>query len=162
MKADGPALLVKALTTYEYEKLLWTISRVLKVLSVCPNNKQAIVAANGVHALAYHLNKPGNPSSRLIQNCLWTLRNISDVTTQNANMTDLLQKLIPYVKCNDSLMSSCAVCILSNLLCNNVHNKMAFVQMQGIQALLFAIENSRQAEDLIEPAVSIANIQITK
>lgn len=30
---------------YSYEKLLWTTSRVLKVLSVCPNNKPAIVEA---------------------------------------------------------------------------------------------------------------------
>ena len=155
LNADGPATLVKALTSYEYEKLLWTISRVLKVLSVCPKNKQAIVAAGGVRSLAFHLNKPGAPSSpRLVQNCLWTLRNISDVTTQSDNMRDLLEKLIPYVKCNDAVMSSCAVCILSNLLCNNVNNKNAFVQLQGIQALLFAIDKSQQVEDLIEPAVS--------
>lgn len=30
---------------YSYEKLLWTTSRVLKVLSVCPSNKPAIVEA---------------------------------------------------------------------------------------------------------------------
>lgn len=30
---------------YNYEKLLWTTSRVLKVLSVCPSNKPAIVEA---------------------------------------------------------------------------------------------------------------------
>ena len=154
---------MKALTSYEYEKLLWTISRVLKVLSVCPKNKQAIVAAGGVHALAFHLNKhqaTGTPSSpRLIQNCLWTLRNISDVTTQSDSLTDLLQKLIPYVKCTDPVMSSCAVCILSNLLCNNVNNKIAFVQLQGIQALLFAIDKSQQVEDLVEPAVSIIRLK---
>lgn len=31
--------------SYSYEKLLWTTSRVLKVLSVCPSNKPAIVEA---------------------------------------------------------------------------------------------------------------------
>lgn len=31
--------------TYTYEKLLWTTSRVLKVLSVCSSNKPAIVEA---------------------------------------------------------------------------------------------------------------------
>ena len=31
--------------SYTYEKLLWTTSRVLKVLSVCQNNKPAIVKA---------------------------------------------------------------------------------------------------------------------
>jgi hypothetical protein len=28
---------------YTYEKLLWTCSRLLKVLSVCPSNKPEIV-----------------------------------------------------------------------------------------------------------------------
>lgn len=37
--------------TYTYEKLLWTTSRVLKVLSVCSSNKPAIVEA-GTYLLA--------------------------------------------------------------------------------------------------------------
>lgn len=36
---------------YSYEKLLWTTSRVLKVLSVCPSNKPAIVEAGEEHGL---------------------------------------------------------------------------------------------------------------
>ena len=50
--------------SYDYEKLLWTTSRVLKVLSVCSSNKPAIVEAGGMQALAIHL---GNPSQRLVQ-----------------------------------------------------------------------------------------------
>ena len=61
--------------TYQYEKLLWTTSRVLKVLSVCQSNKPAIVEAGGMQSLAAHLS---NQSGRLVQNCLWTLRNLSD------------------------------------------------------------------------------------
>lgn len=41
----GPQALVQIMRNYSYEKLLWTTSRVLKVLSVCPNNKPAIVEA---------------------------------------------------------------------------------------------------------------------
>eukprot|EP00061_Rhincodon_typus_P017251 g45862.t1 len=41
----GPDALVHIMRTYNYEKLLWTTSRVLKVLSVCPSNKPAIVEA---------------------------------------------------------------------------------------------------------------------
>ena len=37
--------LVHIMRNYSYEKLLWTTSRVLKVLSVCPSNKPAIVEA---------------------------------------------------------------------------------------------------------------------
>lgn len=41
----GPQALVQIMRNYSYEKLLWTTSRVLKVLSVCPSNKPAIVEA---------------------------------------------------------------------------------------------------------------------
>lgn len=93
--------------TFTYEKLLWTTSRVLKVLSVCSSNKPAIVeagklsrlsrfycqrrfresalrllmllCAGGMQALGLHLT---DPSQRLVQNCLWTLRNLSDAATK--------------------------------------------------------------------------------
>lgn len=99
--------------TFTYEKLLWTTSRVLKVLSVCSSNKPAIVEAGtysriqiyfenkihelrwkssdvmnvldvflcvgGMQALGLHLT---DPSQRLVQNCLWTLRNLSDAATK--------------------------------------------------------------------------------
>ena len=38
-------MLVRVLKSYTYEKLLWTTSRLLKVLSVCPSSKPAIVEA---------------------------------------------------------------------------------------------------------------------
>ena len=49
------------------------------VLSVCSSNKPAIVDAGGMQALAIHL---GHASQRLVQNCLWTLRNLSDAGTK--------------------------------------------------------------------------------
>uniref|UniRef100_A0A8C5RBE3 Catenin (Cadherin-associated protein), beta 1, 88kDa n=1 Tax=Leptobrachium leishanense TaxID=445787 RepID=A0A8C5RBE3_9ANUR len=69
--------------TYSYEKLLWTTSRVLKVLSVCSSNKLAIVEAGGMQALGLHLT---DPSQRLVQNCLRTLRNLSDAATKHEGM----------------------------------------------------------------------------
>lgn len=75
----GPQGLVQIMRNYSYEKLLWTTSRVLKVLSVCPSNKPAIVEAGGMQALGKHLT---SNSPRLVQNCLWTLRNLSDVATK--------------------------------------------------------------------------------
>lgn len=108
LASQGPIELVRIMRSYDYEKLLWTTSRVLKVnnskiftcnfnfscktirislctwfdfqvLSVCSSNKPAIVEAGGMQALAMHL---GNPSGRLVQNCLWTLRNLSDAATK--------------------------------------------------------------------------------
>ena len=49
------------------------------MLSVCSSNKPAIVDAGGMQALAIHL---GHASQRLVQNCLWTLRNLSDAGTK--------------------------------------------------------------------------------
>ena len=43
LASGGPALLVRIMRLYTYEKLLWTCSRLLKVLSVCPSNKPEIV-----------------------------------------------------------------------------------------------------------------------
>ena len=47
LASGGPALLVRIMRLYTYEKLLWTCSRVLKVLSVCPSNKPEIVQVGG-------------------------------------------------------------------------------------------------------------------
>ncbi|KAJ3660516.1 hypothetical protein Zmor_004961 [Zophobas morio] len=49
---QGPVELVRIMRSYDYEKLLWTTSRVLKVLSVCPSNKPAIVEAGGMQKMA--------------------------------------------------------------------------------------------------------------
>jgi catenin beta 1 len=45
LASGGPGELVRIMRSYTYEKLLWTTSRVLKVLSVCSSNKPAIVEA---------------------------------------------------------------------------------------------------------------------
>jgi len=45
MASGGPVELVRIMRSTTYEKLLWTTSRVIKVLSVCPSNKAAIVDA---------------------------------------------------------------------------------------------------------------------
>ncbi|KAH3819190.1 hypothetical protein DPMN_120923 [Dreissena polymorpha] len=45
LASGGPRELVRLMRSYTYETLLWTTSRVLKVLSVCPSNKPAVVEA---------------------------------------------------------------------------------------------------------------------
>ena len=46
-----------------------------------------------MQALAIHL---GHASQRLVQNCLWTLRNLSDAGTKLENMETLMQVQYPY------------------------------------------------------------------
>lgn len=146
----GPAALVHIMSTYNYEKLLWTTSRVLKVLSVCPSNKPAIVEAGGMQALGYHL---GSPSPRLVQNCLWTLRNLSDAATKQEGLDPLLTTLVQLLASDDINVLTCATGILSNLTCNNARNKMAVCRVDGIEALVHTVLRAGEKEDITEPAV---------
>ncbi|CAL8332276.1 unnamed protein product [Merluccius merluccius] len=147
---NGPEGLVHIMRSYSYEKLLWTTSRVLKVLSVCPSNKPAIVEAGGMQALGKHLT---GSTPRLMQNCLWTLRNLSDAATKQDGMDSLLQVLVGLLSSDDVNMLTCATGILSNLTCNNGHNKTLVTQNNGVEALIHAVLRAGEKEDVTEPAV---------
>lgn len=160
LASNGPQELVRILMTYDYEKLLWTTCRVLKVLSACSSNKPAIVANGGMQALARHLPSPDSrgdaapaPSSRLVLNCLWTLRNLSDAATKQENLQDLLHKLVKLLSSTDMQMVTCAAGILSNLTCNNQQNKRTVVQLGGIEYLVQALLNAKDHDEVIEDTV---------
>ncbi|ENN71354.1 hypothetical protein YQE_11969, partial [Dendroctonus ponderosae] len=150
LASQGPIELVRIMRSYNYEKLLWTTSRVLKVLSVCSSNKPAIVEAGGMQALAMHL---GNSSQRLVQNCLWTLRNLSDAATKVNGLDSLLSSLVQVLASSDVNVVTCAAGILSNLTCNNQFNKETVCQFDGISALVRTIMNAGDREEITEPAV---------
>eukprot|EP00096_Caligus_rogercresseyi_P000149 TRINITY_DN1041_c0_g1_i1.p1 TRINITY_DN1041_c0_g1~~TRINITY_DN1041_c0_g1_i1.p1 ORF type:complete len:686 (-),score=196.02 TRINITY_DN1041_c0_g1_i1:710-2767(-) len=150
LASQGPLELVRIMRSYDYEKLLWTTSRVLKVLSVCSSNKPAIVDAGGMQALAIHL---GHASQRLVQNCLWTLRNLSDAGTKIENMETLMQGLVQLLGSSDVNIVTCAAGILSNLTCNNSKNKVTVCQVGGIEALVRTIIAAGDREEITEPAV---------
>merc|ERR1719422_2218425 len=150
LASQGPLELVRIMRSYDYEKLLWTTSRVLKVLSVCSSNKPAIVDAGGMQALAIHL---GHASQRLVQNCLWTLRNLSDAGTKLENMETLMQGLVQLLGSNDVNIVTCAAGILSNLTCNNQKNKVVVCQVGGIEGLVRTIIAAGDREEITEPAV---------
>ncbi|XP_075220342.1 armadillo isoform X2 [Lycorma delicatula] len=150
LASQGPVELVRIMRSYDYEKLLWTTSRVLKVLSVCSSNKPAIVEAGGMQALAMHL---GHPSQRLVQNCLWTLRNLSDAGTKVDGLEGLLQSLVQLLASTDVNVVTCAAGILSNLTCNNQRNKVTVCQVGGVDALVRTIVNAGDREEITEPAV---------
>ncbi|XP_041374475.1 catenin beta-like [Gigantopelta aegis] len=150
LASGGPGELVRIMKTYTYEKLLWTTSRVIKVLSVCSSNKPAIVEAGGMASLAMHL---GHQSQRLVQNCLWTLRNLSDAATKCDSIEGLLQMLVQLLTSNDINIVTCAAGILSNLTCNNQRNKVTVCQVGGIEALVRTIMQAGDREEITEPAV---------
>ncbi|XP_037973683.1 armadillo segment polarity protein isoform X3 [Plutella xylostella] len=151
LASQGPIELVRIMRSYDYEKLLWTTSRVLKVLSVCSSNKPAIVEAGGMQALAMHL---GNPSGRLVQNCLWTLRNLSDAATKVVEgLEALLSSLVQVLASTDVNIVTCAAGILSNLTCNNQRNKVTVCQAGGVDALVRTVVSAGDREEITEPAV---------
>lgn len=73
-----------------------------------------------MQALATHLS---HQSTRLVQNCLWTLRNLSDVATKQDGLEGLLQMLTQILTSTDINVVTCSAGILSNLTCNNPRNK---------------------------------------
>ncbi|XP_065213549.1 armadillo segment polarity protein-like isoform X1 [Planococcus citri] len=150
LASQGPTELVRIMRTYDYEKLLWTTSRVLKVLSVCSSNKPALVEAGGMQALAMHLN---HPSQRLVQNVLWTLRNLSDASIKVEGLEGLLQSLVQLLGSTDVNVVTCAAGVLSNLTCNNQRNKVTVCQCGGIDALVRTIASAGDREEITEPAV---------
>lgn len=150
LASGGPAELVRILHSFQYEKLLFTTTRVLKVLSVCPNNKTAIIQNGGIQALSYCLT---HPSSRLQQECLWTLRNLSDSASKEFNLESLLQRLVQLLDANDINVVMCAVGTLSNLTCNNQPNKEYVCNIGGVQALVRALRNYGDSDDIVEPTL---------
>uniref|UniRef100_A0A673AHQ8 Catenin beta 1 n=1 Tax=Sphaeramia orbicularis TaxID=375764 RepID=A0A673AHQ8_9TELE len=117
-----------------------------------------------MQALGLHLT---DPSQRLVQNCLWTLRNLSDAATKQVTrlnlyfitvcvqegMEGLLGTLVQLLGSDDINVVTCAAGILSNLTCNNYKNKMMVCQVGGIEALVRTVLRAGDREDITEPAV---------
>ncbi|CAG5104937.1 Oidioi.mRNA.OKI2018_I69.chr1.g1687.t2.cds [Oikopleura dioica] len=134
----------------DYEKLLFTTCRLLKVLSVETSNKQVIIECNGMNILGAMLD---NPSNRVVMNCLWTLRNLSDQATKEEGLDDLLQRSVRLLESNDVGIVMCCVGILSNLTCNNARNKALVCHFGGVQALVQTMLQAVERDDITEPAI---------
>lgn len=150
LASGGPTELIRILHSYNYEKLLFTTARVIKVLSVCPSNKPSLIQNGGMQALALCLN---HSSRRLIQECLWALRNLSDGATKEINMEPLLQRLVQLLDGTDVNIVTCAVGTLSNLTCNNPVNKSFVCKAGGVQALIQTVRNAGERDEITEPAI---------
>ena len=82
-----PEVLVEMISVQDNEKLMLYSTKLLKVLSVCPNNKAKIVESGGIATLGNLIKmrivpdaKPHIPTNyqKIILHALWTLRNLSD------------------------------------------------------------------------------------
>ena len=146
LQSQGPAYLVRLMRLYTYEKLLFTCTRILKVLSACPNNKMEIVKAGGMQVLAMHL---GHRSNRLVLNILITLRNLSDTANRMDHLDELIRACISLLSSNDLQIVAYVLGILSNLTCNNAKNKVIVTQLHGVQAILHILLNVKDREDAV-------------
>lgn len=147
----GHNALVHILQDYNYEKLLWSTSNVLLVLSVCPSNKPAIVKAGGVQALTKQL---VSSSPRLVMNSLWTLRNLSDAASKEDGLENLLKIIVHELNNENPDVVACCTGILSNLTCYSSKNKTVVTQVNGAEKLIHAIVRAEDNEDILEAAVS--------
>lgn len=68
-------------------------------------------------------------------------------------MDSLLQVLVGLLSSDELNMLTCATGILSNLTCNNAHNKSLVTQSNGVEALIHTILRAGEKEDVTEPAV---------
>ncbi len=153
--SNGPKEIIRLMRSSNYQKLIWTCVRLMKVLSVCPTNKQVLVENNAMQVLSAHLQNPSN-DDRIIYNCLLTLRNLSDCAIREDNLDGLIKRLIDLLTANTDInASTCAAGILSNLTCNNEMNKIKFVEFNGIEILLRTMLQAgpENKEDICEPAV---------
>jgi catenin beta 1 len=167
LELGGTQMLVGLLVNQtNYQKLLLNTTRLLKVLSVCSKNKQALVNCNAMQALSMHLitlstqaqnaGSTKSTSSDILSNCLITLRNLSDAATRLNGLEQLVQNLLNLLASkNDFTVLTLAAGILSNLTCNNENNKKTALASNGIQILLHNIHTnmSVQKTQLVEPCV---------
>lgn len=153
LASGGPQELTRIMKTYTYEKLLWTTSRVLMVLSVCSSNKPAIIQAGGLQALSVHLK---NASERLVQTCLYTLRNLSDdPSIMNENLEQLITSLVDLINSEKPNIVLCVTGILSNITCNNQHAKQLVCQVNSIPSLINVLIKFPDRDDILEPTICV-------
>jgi len=148
LACEGPKELIQVLQTSSYENLTWTVARVIKTLSVCQSNKKAIIECGGIQVLARHLD---SGSKRLTEEVLWTLRNLSDSASRQDNLDSLIGKLMTILERTDVNFVICAVGCLSNLTCNNQHNKKLIHEGGGVETLLRALMRHYDRPPVSEP-----------
>jgi hypothetical protein len=168
LELNGTQALVNLLlNASHYQKLLLNLTRLLKVLSTCNANKQALVGFNAIQALSMHLKPPSTsaetPSNKttndILNNLLITIRNLSDSATRMNGLEGLVQATIQIMSAtNDFSVCTIAAGILSNLTCNNESNKKTAVKSNAIPILLRIIQSNlvvhnKQIFNLVEPSI---------
>ncbi|CAL2027484.1 unnamed protein product [Caenorhabditis brenneri] len=148
----GPQILVSILREYsEHRKLIYTVVRCIRSLSVCSHNKPALISLGCLPALYAELCAAKDERSQTA--ILVAMRNLSDSATNEENLTQLIIKLLEIIRTANDGMTACACGTLSNLTCNNTRNKQTVCSHSGIDALVTAIRRFPDVEEVTEPAL---------
>eukprot|EP00800_Vazella_pourtalesii_P011179 TRINITY_DN2690_c0_g3_i3.p1 TRINITY_DN2690_c0_g3~~TRINITY_DN2690_c0_g3_i3.p1 ORF type:complete len:760 (+),score=125.90 TRINITY_DN2690_c0_g3_i3:32-2281(+) len=143
---NGAALLARILAETTFEKLIWIVGRLMKVLAVSPDHKRAIVHAGGIQVISKHLN---SSSPRIVQLYLRLLLTLSDVSRPEDSLEPILMTLLNLLQTNEDIsLIIFVVGILSNMTCNNPLNKTALCNNNGIQILLCVVQDISNQRDI--------------
>ncbi|KAK6730059.1 hypothetical protein RB195_006862 [Necator americanus] len=152
LSLGGPQTLVHILNNYtQYPKLMYTVIRCIRSLSVCQQNKAALISLGCLPALYRELCATND--DRVLLAILVAMRNLSDAATNEDNLAPLVIRLLEIVRVADAAQTSCACGILSNLTCNNVRNKQTLCTNHGVHSLVEAINRFPEVEEATEPAL---------
>ncbi|KAK6043677.1 hypothetical protein COOONC_18818 [Cooperia oncophora] len=152
LSLGGPQTLVHILNNYsQYPKLMYTVIRCIRSLSVCQQNKAALTSLGCLPALYKEMCTAAD--DRVLLAILVALRNLSDAATNEDNLAPLVIRLLEIVRVADAAQTSCACGILSNLTCNNVRNKQTLCTNHGVESLVEAINRFPDVEEATEPAL---------
>ncbi|KAL3320157.1 Ras- protein Rab-11A [Cichlidogyrus casuarinus] len=144
--------IVQLLTTQtRRDKLRFSLARLVKVLSVCPDSKVSLVKAGAVQALGELL---FSQHSSLIQEGLWALRNLSDQAIHLTEIRALISRLIQLLQSHEEHIATCSAGCLCNLTCQNPVNKALLVELGGVAPLCQTLVENRTREEITEPVCS--------
>uniref|UniRef100_A0A0R3S1F0 Armadillo segment polarity protein n=1 Tax=Elaeophora elaphi TaxID=1147741 RepID=A0A0R3S1F0_9BILA len=151
LSLSGPSSLIDLLDTYRhYSKLVYTAVRCIRALSVCPQNKTALISLGILNVLGDYI---GNVDDRTQFAILCAIRNLSDAAANESSLGPLIISLIHVVATGEESTTACAAGILSNLTCNNIRNKQTLCFNRGMDALCNALERFSAVEEVTEPTL---------
>lgn len=144
--------LVTLLDETNYNKLSFTLIRMLPLLSSNVHTKASLIQYNLVPILERFLNE--NFNCKIQRSCLITLRNLSDQMIHMEHFDTLIVLLIRILSTNsDRQCQIYIVDILSNLSCENQTNKSLMIQNNLIQILVHILKQSDLSDQIIEAAI---------
>ncbi|CAH8842519.1 unnamed protein product [Trichobilharzia szidati] len=149
----GLSSLLTLITVSTYEKVLWTATRLLRVLSAWIPVKCEIIAQDPF--LCFFSHCLGCQSSRVVANVLWTMRNLSDIAVDKITSdvsVNIVRQLLSLLKSStygdscvkhysfnnrdDCSVFRCILGTLANLTCRNNAAKCYVVRHNGIDLIL--------------------------